>query len=104
MKKQFQILSFAITIIFYSCGKHNAEIPGMTTTSVKELSINSFSLINEPDLLLIDTEGRLRFNADPVDHANELQYSHSVRSGFYAIDRRDITKTIIRLNEPFGVN
>lgn len=96
MKKQFQILSFAITIILFSCGKHNAEVAGTISTATNELSINGSSLNNESDLFLIDIEGQLRINAISADPA--------ARSASYTISRRGVTKTFIQLNESFLVN
>lgn len=104
MKKQFQILSTAITILLYSCGIQNAEIRGTIKNEVKELSTNSSSLSNEPDLLMIDSEGRLRFNGDPRDHTKKLHYRPSARSVSYTIDRSELAKTRFRLKMPYGVN
>lgn len=104
MKKQFQILSIVGTIIFFSCGRHNAEITGAIPTGMQEPSTNSSSISNETDLFLIDIEGQLRFNADPADRAIELTYRPSARSASYIIDRGGGTKTIIQLNESLVVN
>ena len=104
MKKHFQILTIAGTMIFFSCGEHNTEVAGTIPTGIKELSTNSSSLSNETDLFLIDTDGQLRFNADPADQAIELPYRPSARSASYTINRRGVTKTIIQLNESFVVN
>lgn len=104
MKKQFQILSIVGTIIFFSCGRHNAEVTGAIPTGMKELLTNSASISNETDLFLIDIEGQLRFNADPADRAIELTYRPSARSASYIIDRSGGTKTIIQLNESLVVN
>lgn len=103
MKKQFQILIIAGTIIFFSCGRHNAEITGAISTGKKELSTNNSLLSNEADLLLIDTEGRLRFNAEPGDQAKKLVYG-PVSNTPYAIDKSSMAKTSIRLNESLDVN
>ena len=72
MKKQFQILGIAITIVFFSCGRHNAEITNTFKTGMKEFAVNSFLPVNEPDLLLMDNEGRIRFNAELVDGEKEF--------------------------------
>lgn len=88
MKKEFQILSIAITMIFFSCGRHNAETAGTITAGMKELSTNSSSVNNETDLLLIDTEGQLRFYSDPRDQTEMLEYRPSASSASYTIDKR----------------
>lgn len=105
MKKQFQILSIVVTILFFSCGRHNVETAGTITPGVKECSTNSASLSDETDLLLIDTEGQLRFNTDPENQAKKLQNRSSARTETtYTIDRNGLTKTTIRLNELLVVN
>ena len=104
MKKQFQILSFAITIMLFSCGKHNAEVARTSPTWTNELSTNSSSLNNETDLFLIDIEGQLRINANSADQAIELPYQPSARSASHTIGRSGLTKTAIQLNESFVVN
>ena len=105
MKKQFQILSFAIAIIFFSCGKHNAEVAGKIPTGTKEHSTNSSSPSNEADFLLIDIEGQLRFNGDQGDQTTKLQNSSSARTETsYLINRSGLEKTIIQLNEFSLVN
>jgi hypothetical protein len=86
MKKQFQILSIATAIVFFSCGKHNAEITGPFTTGIKEFSTKSPSQLNEPDLLLMDNEGRIRFNAEPGDQEKEL-FNLSVKRSSLTIER-----------------
>lgn len=72
MKKQFQILTIAIAIVLFSCGKHNAEITGAVPAGMKEFSIKGPAQVNEPDLLLMDNEGRIRFNAEPADEEKKL--------------------------------
>ena len=104
MKKQIQILSITITTIFFSCGRHNAETAGTITAGVKELSTNSSLLSSEPELLLLDLEGVIWFNADPADPAIKLPYRPSARSASFLIDRNEGTKTIIQLNESLVVN
>ena len=104
MKKQFQILSIAGTIIFFSCGRYNAEITGAIPTGVKELSTNSSSISNETDFFLIDFEGQLRFNGDLTDQPTKLPYRPSARSLSYTIGRSEGTKAIIQLNESLVVN
>jgi len=86
MKKQLQILSIAIAIVFFSCGKHNAEITGPFTAGIKEFSIKSPSPVNEADLLLMDNDGRIRFNAEPGDQEKEL-FNLSVKRTSLTIDR-----------------
>src|SRR5215204_2044819 len=99
MKKQFQILSIAITILLFSCGRHNAEIRGPITKKVKELSTNSSSANNEFDLWLIDAEGRIRLNADLKARAKELQDKPSdERRTSHTIDRNRRIETTINLN------
>ena len=104
MKKHFQILTIASTMIFFSCGKHNAEVASTIPTGKKELSTNSSSISNETDLFLIDIEGRLCFNADTADQPIALSYRPSVGSVSYTIDVRGGTKAIIQLNESLVVN
>ena len=102
MKKQFQILSIAIAIVFFSCGKHNAEISGTFTAGIKEFSIKSPSQVNEPDLLLMDNEGRIRFNVEQGDETNEI--GEILGKGSNINDRSDWTIRTIRLNELELVN
>lgn len=104
MKKPFQILVTAITIMLFSCGIQNAEIRDTIKNEVRELSTNGSSLSTEPDLLLIGPEGEIRFNADRRDQAKKIQYRPSARSASYTIDRSELTKTMLRLNGPCGVN
>lgn len=104
MKKPFQILSTAITIVLFSFGIQNAEIRGTIKNEVRELSTKGSSLSNEPDLLLIDPDGQIFFNAGPSDQTKKIQYRHSARSASYTIDRGELAKTMIRLKGPFGVN
>jgi len=80
MKKQFQILNIAIAIVLVSCGKHNAEISARTTNEAKELSTNKSPAINEPDFLLIDHEGRIRFNSESNDQVKSPAYTPSSAS------------------------
>ena len=105
MKKQFQILSTAITILLFSCGKHNAEIPATITKRLNELSTNSSSAHNDPDLLLIDSDGQIRFNAELEDRPKKLQDKPSGQTGaFYTIDRSGLTENSIKINLRYIVN
>ncbi|HET9434843.1 MAG TPA: hypothetical protein VFO37_13840 [Chitinophagaceae bacterium] len=105
MKKPFQILSTAITIILYSCGIQNAEIRGTIKNEVREISTNGSSLSNEPDFLLIGPDGQILFSAGPSDQKKEIQYRRPfASSASYTIDRSDLAKTMVRLHAPCGVN
>lgn len=105
MKKHFQILSIAFTILLFSCGKHNAEIPATITKRLNELSTNSSSAHNDPDLLLIDSDGQIRFSAELEARPKKLQDKPSVQSGAsYTIDRSGLTENSIRLKLHYIVN
>lgn len=104
MKKQFQILSTAVTVLLFSCSTQNAENRGTIKNEVREVSTNSSSLSNGPDLLLIDSEGRIRLNGDRRDHTKKLHYRPSARSASYTIDRSELAKTRLSFKMPYGVN
>jgi hypothetical protein len=104
MKKPFQILSTAITIIVFSCGIQNAEIRGTIKNEGRKLSTNSSSLSNEPDLLLIGSDGQILFKAHQDDQAKKILYKPSARSASYTIDKNEPAKTMFRLKGPYGVN
>jgi hypothetical protein len=95
MKKQFQILNIAIAICLVSCGKHNAEISGTVTNGAKEFSAHKSSTNGEPDLLLIDHEGRIRFNAEGDHQVIESEYNLSVVSNSSKNTRSQETKLLI---------
>ena len=95
MKKQIQILNIAIAIVLVSCGKHNAEISASITNEVKEIPINNSSTNNEPDLLLIDHEGRIRFNAEWDHQVNGAESAHSAGSISSKSARTGETKLLI---------
>ncbi|HEX6847029.1 MAG TPA: hypothetical protein VF144_08620 [Chitinophagaceae bacterium] len=94
MKKPFQILNIAIAIVLVSCGKHNAEISGMVKNEGKELSTNNSIAANEPDLLLIDIEGQLRFNGEPGQGAM-LRSRPLAGNMSYNIDKREEAKPLV---------
>ena len=102
MKKPFQILGTAITILLFSCGIQNAEIRGTIKNEVSELSTTGSSLSNDADFLLIGLGGQI--SAGPGYPTKNVQYRPSARTPSYTIDRSNLAKTIVRLSGPFGVN
>ena len=103
MKKQFKILSIAITVLF-SCGKKDAENSGSSLNRVTEFSTSISSSKGDLDLLLINYKEGIRFNFDMKDQSKKLQHSHPANKESHKIDRSVVAKTLIRLNGPYGVN
>ena len=102
MKKPFQILGTAITILLFSCGIQNAEIRDTIKNEVGELSPTGSSLSNDADFLLIGPGGQI--SAGPGYPTKKIQYRPSARTPSYTIDKSDLAKTMVRLNGSYGVN
>ena len=104
MKKPFQILSTVIIIILFSCGIQNAEIRGRIKNELRERSTNGSSPSKEADFLLIGPEGQILFCAGPGYPTKKIQYRPSARTPSYTVDGSNLSKTMVRLSGPSGVN